>query len=247
MELIIILLTTFISSLLSSMSGGGTNIINFPVFLSLGIPVPFALAISSVNSVFWVLPASRNYLRGRQIDWKFLILFSLIGLIGVYFSIKLILGFDQRIFEIIMGSLIVFLVGFTYFKKELGLIEHRIYSKTRQIFAYPFALLLGFYENAFNVGNAISFSLVSFYTKGFDFIDALGHYYAISFAWVLLGSALLIKAGFYDLRIMPVAIVGSVAGAYIGSKYARYKGNKFVKIAFCAIGGVLGLKLLLGI
>lgn len=106
--------------------------------------------------------------------------------------------------------------------------------------------MLGFYENAFGAGNALAFSLVTFYTKGFDFIDALGHYYAIAFTWCLFGTILFIKAGFYDLQIMPIAVIGSVMGGYIGSRYAKYKGNKFIKIAFVIIGGILGLKLLLG-
>ncbi len=229
------------------MSGGGTAIINFPVFLALGIPVPMAVTISSVNSAFWVLPASRNYLKGRHIDWKFLIIFSLIGLIGTYFSVQVVLSLSQRVFELVVGSLIILLVAYSYFKKDLGLAEQRVYSKARQMVAYPFALLLGFYENTFGAGNAIAFSLVSFYTKGFDFIDALGHYYAIAFPWTVFGAALLIKQGYYDLQIMPVAIIGSMLGAYIGSKYARYKGNKFIKITFVVIGGLLGIKLLLGI
>jgi uncharacterized membrane protein YfcA len=33
MTLVIIFFTTFFSALLSSMSGGGTNAINFPIFL----------------------------------------------------------------------------------------------------------------------------------------------------------------------------------------------------------------------
>jgi hypothetical protein len=229
------------------MSGGGTTAINFPVFMALGMPIPLALATISLNSAFWVLPASRNYLKGRNVDWKFLIFFSLIGLIGTYFSIKFVLGSSQRIFEIVMGSLIIFLVIYTYFKKELGLTEHKVYSKTRQMCAYPFALLLGFYENAFGSGNALAFSLITFYTKGFDFIDALGHYYAVAFVWTVAGVILFFKAGFYDFTIMPIAVIGSMIGAYIGSKYARQKGNKFIKIAFVIIGGILGLKLLLGV
>ena len=245
--LLIIFFTTFFAALLSSMSGGGVNAINVPVFLALGMPVPLALSVVSTNSVFWVLPAARNYLKGRKIDWKFLIIFSLIGLIGTYLSIKFILGLNQRTFELIVGPLIIFFAGYTYFKKELGLTEHKIYSRARQMFAYPFALLLGFYENAFGAGNALAFSLITFYTRGFDFIDALGHYYAVAFPWVVFGSALLIKSGFYDLKIMPVAVIGSVLGAYTGSRYARYKGNEFIKIAFVLIGGILGLKLLLGL
>jgi len=48
------------------------------------------------------------------------------------------------------------------------------------------------------------------------------------------------------LALIVPAILGSVPGAYIGSKYARYKGNGFIKIVFLVIGGFLGLKLTLG-
>lgn len=247
MELIIVFLTTIIASLLSSMSGAGVGIITLPVFIALGIPVPLALATNSVNAVFWVLPAARNYLKGRKIEWTFLILFSLIGLIGTYFSVTAAINLNQRVFGFIIGLIIIFLVIYTYVKKDLGVTERKTYSKQRQMLAYPFALLLGFYENFFGAGNAIAFSMVSFYTKGFDFIDALGHYYAACFAWLVFGATLFISKGYYDLKLMPVAIIGSVIGAYIGSKYSRYKGNKFIKITFVIIGGILGLKLLLGL
>src|SRR6185503_14437672 len=118
MKEIIIFFTTLVASLLSSMSGGGTSIINFPIFLALGIPIPLVLTMGSVNGMFWVLPAARNYLKGRKIEWKFLIIFSLIGLIGAYFSVKVILGINQRLFEFIIGLLIIFLVTYTYLKKD---------------------------------------------------------------------------------------------------------------------------------
>src|SRR3972149_7523165 len=240
MELVIIFVTTLIASLLSSMSGGGTAIINIPVFLSLGFSVPLALATISLNNVFWVLLASRNYLKGRNIDWKFIILFSAIGVIGSYISIQFVTGISTRTYQLLVGPLLLALVAYTYLKRDLGLQQQKVYSKTRQMLAYPFALLLGFYESAFAAGNAILFSIVSFYTKGFDFISALGYYYAVAFAWVLISALLLICKGYYDLKIMPVAIAGSVVGAYIGSKYGRYKGNKFIKITFVVIGGILG-------
>jgi len=46
------------------------------------------------------------------------------------------------------------------------------------------------------------------------------------------------QKGYFDLAIMAPAVVGSVAGAYIGSK--------FIKLLFVVVGGILGLKLLLG-
>jgi hypothetical protein len=247
MELIITFLTSFIATLLSSISGGGSGIITVPIFLALGMPLQLVVNIGSVNGIFWTPLAALNYLRGRKIHWRFIIIFTLIGLVGAYFGAHTLLNIDLRVFEIIVGLLIVSMVIFNYFKKDLGLYKKPVYSTFRQLLAYPFGLILGFYEGFFGAGNGILFSMVSFYTRGFDFIDALGSYYAISFSWCLLSAVILIRQGFFDINIMFVAIAGSIIGGYTGSRYARYKGNKFIKISFVVIGGILGLKLLLGL
>lgn len=247
MKILLVFVTSLIATVLSSMSGGGTSIITFPIFLSLGIPIPLILAINTVNGMFWVLPASINYLKGRIFHLKFYIIFSIIGLLGAYFGLKTALNLNQQVFQTIVGIIIVALVFYTYFKKDLGLIETKVYSPIRQALIYPFALILGFYETFFGSGNGIMFSLISFYTKGFDFIDALGHYYAITFPWLILATIVFIEKGIYDIPLMFFAVVGSLIGSYIGSKYAKYKGNKFIKISFIIIGTMLGLKLLLGL
>ena len=246
MEQIVVLITALIAAVLSSMSGGGTGIIIFPVFLSLGMSFPLVSAISSVMSAFWVLPASRNYLKGRAVDWRFIIIFSIIGLVGCYFGVLLITSVNQRILETSVGVIILLLVAYTYFKKDIGLAEHKIYSPFRQALAYPFALLSGFYETFFGSGNGIAVTILTFYTKGFDFIAGLGHYYVISFTWSLFSAILLIQKGYFDLSLMTFAVIGSLTGAYIGSRYARNKGNRFIKIVFVIIGIILGLKLVIG-
>ena len=106
---------------------------------------------------------------------------------------------------------------------------------------------MGFYEGFFGSGNGIFFTLVTAYTKGFDFIDALGYYYAVAFPWVVVGALVLMSKGYFDLSLMIPAVLGSLLGGFIGSKYARLKGNKFIKIAFTTVGIILGLKLLLNL
>ena len=247
-EWVVILITTFISTLLSTLSGGGASIINFPIFLSLGIPFPIANSIQKISATFWVIPAANNLLKGRKINWFFLIIFSLIGLIGVYLGVIVSINVRQRQLEIGMGIIIIFLVVYTYLNKNLGLKEKgKKYSIFRRTIAYPFALLLGFYESVFGAGNAIFLAIITFFSRGFDFIDALGHYFAIVFLWMLFASFLFIHKGYYDIKLTIPAIIGSTAGGYIGSKYARYKGNKFIKLMFVIIGGILGIKLILGI
>ena len=103
------------------MSGGGASVINIPVFLWLGIHLPLAMATQKVSSTFWVLPASYNFLKGRKVDWPFLITFALIGLVGAYLGVLVILQTNQRIMELVIGILILALVAYTYLKKDEGI------------------------------------------------------------------------------------------------------------------------------
>jgi len=243
----IIFITSLIATALSSMSGGGASVINIPVLLSLGIPFPMATAAQKVSSSFWVLPASYNYLKDRKVDWRFLLLFSTIGLIGVYAGVAVIMQTNQRLLQIIIGILILLLVAYTYFKKDVGLDEKKVYSKLRRSIAYVFALILGFYESFFGSGNGIMFSIVTLKTRGFDFVDALGYYFSIAFPWCVFAAGLLIYKGNFSWAIMTPIVLGSLIGGQIGSRYAKYKGNKFIKLMFVIIGSILGIKLLVGI
>lgn len=248
MEAIIIFITTFVSTILSTMSGGGASMINLPVFLSLGIPFPLAASIQKISGTLWVVPAAKNFLKGRKVDWVFLILFSVIGLFGAYWGVLVAIYVNQRYLEIGIGFIILSLVFYTYFHNQLGLKEEGgKYSIIRKNIAYPFALLLGFYEGIFGAGNAILLAIITFLTRGFDFIAAMGYYFAIVFLWLVFASFLFIQKGYFDLYLTIPAIIGSMAGGYIGSKYARYKGNKFIRLMFISIGAILGIKLILGI
>lgn len=243
----IIFVISIIATALSSMSGGGASVINIPVLLWLGVPFPFALTAQKVSSSFWVLPASYNFLKGRKVDWFFLVAFSILGLLGVYLGVLVVLHTDQRIMELVIGLLILMLVTYTYFKKEIGLSGRTSQSKLRRGLVYVFALVLGFYESIFGSGNGIMFSILTFHTRGFDFVDALGYYFSVAFPWVVFAGILLIYKGYFSLPIILPTVIGSVLGGYIGSKFARYKGNKFIKIMFVTVGGILGIKLVLGL
>lgn len=247
-KIVIILFITFISTVLSAMSGGGASVISLPVFLSLGLSYPVAASILKICQLFWILPASYNYLKDRKIDWVFLILFSLIGLIGAYFGVLIAIYINQFILKRFIGVVIVSLVIYTYFNKSLGLKEKgKNFNPIRKMIAYPIAIILGFYEGIFGGGNGILFTITTYYTRGFDLIDGLGYYYAVAFFWIFLAVFILLQKGYNNIQLTIPAIIGSVIGGYIGSKYAKYKGNKYIKVVFIIFGGVLGIKLILGL
>lgn len=246
MELLLIFFAAMIATTISAMSGGGSSIIAVPIFLSMGIVLPMAVAIQSLSGAFWVLPSAFNYLKGRKIDWYFLLVFAGIGTVGSIIGALVLTSVNQRLLTAIVGAMILFLIGFMNYQKNLGLKEEKRSTKKKSL-AYYFSFPMGFYEGFFGSGNGIFFTLVTTYTRGFDFIDALGHYYAVAFPWVTVGALVLILKGYFNLSLMVPAVLGSLVGGYFGSRYARLKGNRFIKIAFTIVGILLGFKLLLGI
>ena len=126
LDFLIILIASFIATSLSSMSGGGASVINIPVMLSLGISFPLATSAQKVSSMFWMLPAAYNYLKGNKVDWKFVTLFSLIGLIGVHVGVVVVVSINQRILSVIVGVLILLLVAYVLLKKDVGVLSARL-------------------------------------------------------------------------------------------------------------------------
>ncbi|HYM62998.1 MAG TPA: sulfite exporter TauE/SafE family protein [Thermoanaerobaculia bacterium] len=238
---------SLIASLLSSLSGGGSSIIAIPVFLSMGISFPMATAMQKVNACFWVLPAARNYLKGREIDWRFAIAFAMIGLVGAYLGLLVVLSLNPRVLNAIVGVVVLLLVIYIQVRSEVGLSEQVVTSRAKRLASYLIALPMGFYESLLGAGNGIFFVAASFYTRGFDFITALGYYFMTAFVWVAFAAGVLIHKGYFSWSLMLPTVLGALAGGYCGSRLARLKGNRFVKLVFVLVGGALALKLILGV
>ncbi|MBT3865342.1 sulfite exporter TauE/SafE family protein [Candidatus Peregrinibacteria bacterium] len=244
--ILIVFVSSLIATFLSVMSGGGASTITLPVFLWTGMSLPLAIAVHKVCAIFWTPISAYNYLKDRKINWGFLLVFAAIGLVGAYLGVQFVLKIDESVVRPAIGVIILTLVAYTYFKKDLGIKEKKVNSKIKKILAYPTAIIMGFYESVFGAGNGIVFTAVTFHSRGFDFINALGYYFAVAFFWASFASVLYIQKGYFDLGIMSAAILGSTIGSYAGSKYAKLKGNKFIKTIFIIIGGLLGVKLILG-
>lgn len=241
---LLVFASMLLSSFLSAMSGGGSTVISLPILLWAGIPLPLAIATHRVAAVFWTPITAYNYLKGRKIDWVFLLLFAAIGLIGIYFGVQMLTSVNEELLSRIIGGIILAFVLYTAFKKDLGLKEHKIASTFKRRLSYVLALPMGFYEGLLGSGNGIAFAALTFYTRGFDLIHALGYYFAIAFFWVVFESFLLIEKGFFDWKIMLAGITGSILGSFFGSKLARYKGNRFIKQVFIGVGALLSVNLL---
>lgn len=231
---------------MSALSGAGSCLISVPIWTLLGIPLPLAIATENLSASVWVIPAARNYLRGTKISWKFVLAFSMIGLVGAWFGVQFVLGIDPELLRKIVGGMIIALVGVTVFRKKFGMhtsVTPPVWRKKVMMIA---ALPMGWYESSLGSGNGIFFSWMGVTCQGWDLKKSLGNYYLVVFPWCVLASVLYIRAGLFDFWFAVPLVVGALAGAWCGSHLGKLKGNQFIKWAFVGLGAVLGLQLLFG-
>jgi uncharacterized protein len=240
----IIFSVAFLASLLSSMSGAGAAMITTPVWLSLGFPLPIAIASNQMNGAAWTLIAARNYLRGRLIDWRLIAFMVCFGLAGAWIGTLLVRSIDVRLLQRVIGIIIICLVAVVACNPSLGRTESA--PRLPRGWTGVLALPLGCYEAFFGSGNGLFTSFLLSKARGFTLLTSLGYYYVLAFTWNCFAVAVYTSAGLANARLMVPSTAGSMLGAYLGSLLGRRNGHGLVRALFLTVGGVLGMKLALG-
>ena len=240
----IVFSVALLASLLSSMSGAGSAMLTTPVWLSFGFPLPVAIASNQLNGAAWTLIAARNYLKGRVLDWALISNMVCFGLAGAYAGTVIVRSLDVHLLQRIIGWIIIGLVVVVSLNPSLGRAESEpcISRPLTGVLAFP----LGVYESFFGSGNGLFTSILLSKARGLPLLTALGYYYVVAFTWNCFAVSVYIAAGLGDVRLMLPSTVGSMLGAYFGSRIGRRKGYGLVRAMFVAVGGVLGVKLVLG-
>jgi uncharacterized protein len=244
MHILIIFSVAFLASLLSSMSGAGSAMLTTPVWLSLGFPLPVAIASNQMNGAAWTLIAARNYLKGRVLDWPLIRAMVVFGLAGAWGGTVIVRSIDGHSLQRVIGVIIIGLVVVVAVNPALGVRESA--PTLPRWVTGALALPLGCYESFFGSGNGLFTSFLLSKARGFTLLTALGYYYVLAFTWNCFAVAIYTSAGIVDGSLMLPSTCGSVLGAFFGSRLGRSRGHGLVRTVFLILGGALGMKLALG-
>ncbi len=231
------------ATLLGSMSGSSTSLITTPTWLMLGIPLPLAVANDKLCGAMWTLPAGNQYLRRQSADWKLLAGMAPVGLLGAFVGTRVTTHVDAALLKPIVGAALLILITISLLHREFGIVPEP--PRTNRALPVALSLPLGCYEGMLGSGNGILSVLMLCRTRGFDLPTALGHYYVIAALWCAFAATLYIFQGYYDLRLMIPAVLGSLLGGAIGSRIGSRRGSVFLKPLFLSVGLIFSLKLLL--
>lgn len=244
MQFMIVFSVAFLASLLSSMSGAGSAMLTTPVWLSLGFPLPVAIASNQMNGAAWTLIAARNYLKGRILDWPLIRYMVGFGLVGAYGGTIIVRSVDVHLLQRVIGCIIIGLVAVVGLSQSLGREESEpnLSRAMTGVLAFP----LGVYESFFGSGNGLFTAILLTKSRGLSLLTSLGYYYIVAFTWNCFAVSIYIASGLGNSRLMLPSTAGSMLGAYFGSRIGRRKGYGLVRVLFLTLGGILGMKLAFG-
>jgi len=244
---IVLGIISFLSNFISALSGGGAGLIQLPALLFFGLPFSKALATHKVASVALGLGASVPHLRRSklQINYGFLILISGIPgvLLGAYTSSILPGNFSTSL----LGLLTLFISFYSIRQKNLGSSNHTFsINKLRIIIGSIGLFIIGFLNGYLSSGTGlfVTIWMITIYDLSFSAAVA----YTLIFVgifWNGIGALSLGLTGNIIWNYIPVLIIGSLLGGYLGANLSIIKGSKFIKVVFEFVSFSVGISLLI--
>ncbi|CAH0533999.1 putative membrane transporter protein YfcA [Vibrio stylophorae] len=246
----LLLLGAILANLLSSLSGGGAGLVQFPLLLLLGLPFSTALATHKVASVALGIGATLKHYRAGTIDWPITLYVTVAGTLGVIIGAKVILFVPSEIATRALGALIFSLGCYSLLKKDLGMTpapKHR----------NPFGLIMGglglasigILNGSLTAGTGLFVTLFLIHWFGFAYQQAVAiTLVSVGLCWNGIGGLTLVylNAPIY-WPWLAILLLGSFIGGYAGAHLATTHSNKLIKRCFVTLTLFIGAKLLLGL
>ncbi|MEW8391345.1 MAG: sulfite exporter TauE/SafE family protein [Candidatus Thiodiazotropha sp.] len=248
MEQFTLFVISLLANLFSAFSGGGAGLVQLPALIFLGLPFGVALATHKVASVALGIGATVRHLREGGLERQFVIYILLAGLPGVVLGASLILRVADRHAEVALGVLTLGLGVYSYLSPRLGMEYHAIH-RDRAGFAIGGAglFLIGVLNGSLTSGTGLFVTLWLVRWFGLDYRRAVAHTLVlVGVFWNGSGALTLGILGDIHWTWIPVLLIGSLLGGYLGAHLSIAKGNRWIKRGFEMVTLLIGTKLVLG-
>lgn len=247
-EQFFLLVGSIIANAMSAFAGGGAGLVQLPMILLMGLPFAEALATHKLVTVALGLGAFVRFWRERHlIDFRFALFILLLGVLGAIVGALVIVQVPETIAHISLSILIIGLGLYSLFKKGMG---QDYCPKNRNALGFFVGGLvmfcLGVLNGSLTAGTGLFVTVFLVMWFGMDYQRAVAYTMTlVGIYWNLTGGVTLVVIGEPVYWVwVPVLLVGSFVGGYIGAHFGTLKGNKWIKVAFVSVTLLSGVSLL---
>lgn len=241
MEYILLFFISFLSNLFSAFSGGGAGIIQLPAILLLyEISFPVALATHKISTVLLGVGASIKFFEKNKPDKRILLESLIVGLPAVIIGAFSIQYLAEDLARKMLGILIlgVFILSIIKNNNDTS-------RKLSPAVVYLLLFSIGFLNGSLSAGTGLLYTIMLTKLYGMSFKKAVGYtLLVVGLFYNLLGAIVLYVISNIDLTILPILLIGSLTGGYIGAMIAISKSNLVIKTAYQIVTLIVAYKLL---
>ena len=235
------------SNFLSALAGGGAGLIQLPALLFFGLPFSNALATHKVASVALGIGASIPHFRNRNLDLRYGLLILLSGIPGVLLGVKTVLIIPSRFSTALLGLLTLLICFYSFKNTRLGSKNIAKMFNIKNIIVSSLGLfIIGFLNGYLSSGTGlfVTIWMITIFNLSFSVSIA----YTLIFVgifWNGVGALSLGLHGNVVWNFIPILIIGSLAGGYLGASLSIIKDRKFIKFLFELVCLSVGISLLI--
>lgn len=242
--IILLCLASFIAGFVDAIVGGGGLIQTPATFILLpNLSVASVIGSLKIPGFSGTAIATYQYLKKVKIDWKLFAIMAIVSFIFAYMGSSLLNVMQNDFMKPVLFFILIFLLIYTYFKKDFGQFETDKLSKKRKyVYAVLVCMVLGFYDGFIGPGTGSLLIMAFIAFLGFDFLKASANAKLVNLA-TNIGSITLfaLKGKIIWTIAIPMAVCNAT-GAWIGARLALSKGNGFIRVFFLVVVGLMLLR-----
>lgn len=248
LEQSLLFLVSFIANAFSAFAGGGAGLLQLPALIFLGLTFSVALATHKLASVALGVGATLRHWREGNLDLTFSLIMLGCGIPGVILGALGIVHIDDRLAEIALGILTMGLGLYSLRHPQLGQTSQATHrDRSGYLIGGAGLFFIGVLNGSLTSGTGLFVTLWLVRWFGMDYKLAVAHTLVlVGLAWNGSGALTLGLQGVIRWDWVPVLLVASVLGGYVGAHFALLKGNKWIKRVYEIVTLVVGVKLILG-
>jgi len=236
-DLLILCTVAFAAGFIDAVVGGG-GLLQTPAILIV-LPqysVATLLGTTKIPSISGTTFAAWKYAQDIALNWKFLLYIALLAFTGALLGAHYVTLIDNKMLKPVILLVLISVALYTYFNKTFGVGTAKELSLPEQLLTgFFFGFSIGFYDGLIGPGTGTFFILAFISLMGYDFLKASASAKLINMATNLAAICYFSSTGhiLYQYAI-PMAIF-NVGGAFLGTRLAVLKGNKFIRIFFLMV------------
>ena len=243
---ILVFAFTFTANLFASVSGGGAGFVQFPLLILMGLPFATALGTHKVAVVFLGIGAlakkkSNNY----AIDKAVALAMLFIGCPAVVAGTLIVINVPTHAAELTVGFVTIAMGVYTLFKRGFGAqgLEHR--SKLRFTVGCLLIVLVGMFSGSLSSGAGLFATMTLTLVFGLELKRAILHTMIfVATIWNAVGAFTVGAVTAIYWAWIPVMIVASFTGAYVGASLLMKLPVGKVRVIFSLVAILSGCLLI---